>query len=103
MEAIDYKGRFFALGFRSTATTLLGLLSYPENRIDLQLAHIKKDPSRAPYDHTKYLSSRRMIMQGWADILDTLSQGDSLDALTRRFGPLSTRRTTLLRLVEREH
>ncbi len=103
LEAIGYKGRFSAHGFRSTATTLLGLLSYPENRIDLQLAHIKKDPSRAPYDHTKYLSSRRMIMQDWADILDTLAQGDSLDALTRRFGPLSTRRTTLLRLVEREH
>ena len=45
-------------GFRSTATTLLGLLSYPENRVDLQLAHIRRDSSRAPYDHTHYVSSR---------------------------------------------
>ncbi|HRK84933.1 MAG TPA: integrase arm-type DNA-binding domain-containing protein [Alcaligenes faecalis] len=103
LEALGYKNRFSAHGFRSTATTLLGLLSYPENRIDLQLAHIKKDPSRAPYDHAKYLSSRRVIMQDWADILDLLTQGDNLQTLTQQFGPLSTRRSALLQLVEREH
>lgn len=103
LDALGYKGRFSAHGFRSTATTLLGLLSYPENRIDLQLAHVKKDPSRAPYDHTRYLSSRRMIMQDWADILDELAQGGSLSELTRNFGPMSTRRSALLGIVEREH
>lgn len=103
LEALGYKNRFSAHGFRSTATTLLGLLSYPENRIDLQLAHVKKDPSRAPYDHAKYLSSRRVIMQDWADILDQLAQGGTLQALTQQFGPLSDRRSALLRLVEREH
>ncbi|WP_394065199.1 tyrosine-type recombinase/integrase [Alcaligenes sp. WGS1538] len=103
IDALGYQGRFSAHGFRSTATTLQGLLSYPENRIDLQLAHARKDPSRAPYDHTRYLSSRRLLMQDWADILDGLAHGHSLDDMTRRFGPMSTRRTELLSVVEREH
>ena len=35
LERMGYGGRFSSHGFRSTATTLLGLLSYPENRVDL--------------------------------------------------------------------
>ena len=104
LERMGYGGRFSAHGFRSTATTVLGLLSYPENRVDLQLAHSKrkKNSSRAPYDHAKYISSRRMIMQDWADILDALARGDSMDKVMQNFGPLSKRRTALLRVTERE-
>lgn len=102
LEALGYKGRFSAHGFRSTATTLLSLLSYPENRVDLQLAHIKNDSSRAPYDHTKYISSRRVIMQDWADILEGFADGASLEQITEQFGPLSKRRNALLGIVERE-
>lgn len=102
LERLGYGGRFSAHGFRSTATTLLGLLGYPENRVDLQLAHAKKDSSRAPYDHTKYISSRRLIMQDWADILDALAQGTTTSQITDVFGPMSERRTQLLRVIERE-
>ncbi|HLS41925.1 MAG TPA: integrase arm-type DNA-binding domain-containing protein [Paenalcaligenes sp.] len=103
IRALGYKGQFSTHGFRSTATTVLSLLSYPENRVDLQLAHTKKcNPSRAPYDHTKYISSRRVIMQDWADIWDALSEGQNLEAVTRQFGPLSKRRKALLSIVERE-
>lgn len=102
IAALGYKGLFSMHGFRSTATTLLGLLSYPENRVDLQLAHRQRDSSRAPYDHTRYVSSRRMLMQDWADILDAFSEGQSLADVTRQFGPLSKRRDALLRVVERE-
>lgn len=104
LERMGYLGRFSGHGFRSTATTLLGLLSYPENRVDLQLAHSKrkKDSSRAPYDHTKFLSSRKIIMQDWADILDALAHGDEMKKVMERFGPLSRRRTALLKVIERE-
>ncbi len=104
LERMGYLGRFSSHGFRSTATTLLGLLSFPENRVDLQLAHSKrrKDSSRAPYDHTKYIASRKIIMQNWADILDALARGDSMKKIMEAFGPLSKRRTALLRVIERE-
>ncbi|WP_193073118.1 tyrosine-type recombinase/integrase [Pseudomonas sp. FME51] len=104
LERMGYGGRFSSHGFRSTATTLLGLLSYPENRVDLQLAHSKrkKDSSRAPYDHTKYVASRTILMQDWADILDALARGAALSKIMEDFGPLSKRRRALLRTIERE-
>lgn len=104
LERMGYGGRFSAHGFRSTATTILTLLSYPENRVDLQLAHSKrkKDSSRAPYDHTKFVTSRRIIMQDWADILDALASKDSVEKITETFGPLSERRSLLLKVIERE-
>lgn len=102
LAALGYQRVFSTHGFRSTATTLLGLLGYPENRVDLQLAHIKNDASRAPYDHTKYISSRRMLMQDWADIWDDCVAGKNIVALTEKFGPMSDRRSALLRVVERE-
>lgn len=102
LAAQGYQGVFSTHGFRSTATTLLGLLGYPENRVDLQLAHIKNDASRAPYDHTKYISSRRMLMQDWADIWDDCVAGKNIVSLTEKFGPMSDRRSALLRVVERE-
>jgi len=102
LERLGYGGRFSAHGFRSTATTLLGLLGYPENRVDLQLAHARKDSSRAPYDHTKYISSRTIIMQHWADILGALGEGSTAAQLTTAFGPMSKRRAALLKVIERE-
>lgn len=104
LERMGYAGRFSGHGFRSTATTILGLLSYPENRVSLQLAHSKrkKDSSRAPYDHTKFIASRTMLMQGWADILDALAGGKLMKSLMKGFGPLSKRRAALLKVIERE-
>lgn len=99
---LGYGGRFSAHGFRATATTILGLLGYPDKQVDLQLAHTKKDTSRVPYDHSKFLGSRALVMQDWADILDALIGGTSLQHITQAFGPLSERRTALLRVTERE-
>jgi len=104
LKRMGYGGRFSSHGFRSTATTILGLLGYPEKRVDLQLAHSKKskDSSRAPYDHTKFVESRKVIMQDWADILDSLQAGKPVEGVTKAFGPMSKRRTALLRVIERE-
>lgn len=104
LKRMGYGGRFSSHGFRSTATTLLALLSYPDNRVDLQLAHSKesKDSSRAPYDHTKFMASRQLIMQDWADILDAMAAGESRAQIMEAFGPLSKRRRALLKVIERE-
>ena len=104
LERVGLGGLFCPRGYVLTATTILGLLGYPEKRVDLQLAHSKKnkDSSRAPYDHTKFVESRKVIMQDWADILDALKSEKSVEDVTRAFGPMSKRRTALLRVIERE-
>lgn len=99
---LGYGGRFSAHGFRATATTLLGLLGYPDKLVDLQLAHRRRDASRAPYDHARFVGSRTLLMQDWADILDALAAGGRYAQLSEAFGPLSERRTRMLGVIERE-
>lgn len=56
--------------FRATASTDLNEANYNSNWIELQLAHVKGDKIRATYDHAKWLSDRRVMMQDWANIVD---------------------------------
>jgi integrase len=59
-------------GFRSIATTLLNELGYPQDWIELQLAHKEKNAVRAAYNRAEHLDDRRRMMQEWADYLDSL-------------------------------
>ena len=56
--------------FRATASTDLNEANYNSNWIELQLAHVKGDKVKAAYDHAKWLSDRKKMMQDWADIVD---------------------------------
>jgi len=56
--------------FRATASTDLNEANYNSNWIELQLAHVKGDKVKATYDHAKWLSDRRKMMQDWADMVD---------------------------------
>lgn len=58
-------------GFRHTASTLLNELGYDENVVDRQLAHVREG-MKGVYNHAEFLSTRRTMMQDWADYLDKL-------------------------------
>lgn len=60
--------------FRATASTDLNEANYNSNWIELQLAHVKGDKVKATYDHAKWLNDRRIMMQDWADMVDSWSQ-----------------------------
>jgi integrase len=60
-----------AHGFRSIASTMLNELGWNPDAIELQLAH-KKSGVRGVYDRAVLLSERRIMMQAWADHLDSL-------------------------------
>lgn len=57
--------------FRATASTDLNELNFNSDWIELQLAHVKADKTRASYDHAKWLDGRREMLQKWADIVDS--------------------------------
>ncbi|MDR1039508.1 MAG: integrase arm-type DNA-binding domain-containing protein [Deltaproteobacteria bacterium] len=59
-------------GFRTTASTLLRELGYPEDLIDLQLAHRPLNAARRGFDPFDRFEERSRMMQGWADYLDSL-------------------------------
>lgn len=57
--------------FRATASTDLNSLNYESDWIEAQLAHADDNKTRASYNHAKYLSDRRKMMQDWANIVDS--------------------------------
>lgn len=59
-------------GFRSMASTLLNEAGYNRDAIERQLAHAERDSIRAAYNYAEHLPVRRIMMQEWADYLDSL-------------------------------
>jgi len=65
-------------GFRATARTLLDeVLNFRPDWIEQQLAHAVKDPLGRAYNRTNFLADRRIMMQTWADYLDTLKVAEA--------------------------
>lgn len=63
-------------GFRAMARTILDeVLQVRPDWIEHQLAHAVRDPNGRAYNRTAHLPERRMMMQRWADYLDTLKAG----------------------------
>jgi len=59
-------------GFRSMASTLLNEQGWNRDHIERQLAHTERNKIRAAYNYADYLPERRIMMQAWADYLDSL-------------------------------
>jgi integrase len=68
------KHEMTAHGFRAMASTLLNELGYRPDLIERQLAHGDTDKVRAVYNRAAYMEERRVMMQEWADYLDSLAE-----------------------------
>lgn len=87
----DTQNEHCAHGFRTTASTLLneerGTDAKPKwhpDVIELQLAHVDANNSRAAYNRAQYWPDRVRLMQHWADKLDHLRDGGQVVTLSRR-------------------
>lgn len=74
---------FSAHGFRGTASTILYEKEYRSEIIEKQLAHSEKNKSKAAYNHAQYLPARKIMMQEWADYVDTLRPIKALPPLIK--------------------
>lgn len=74
LRRVGYSGdEMTGHGFRAMAKTmLLEVLKMPDQYIELQLGHLVRDPNGGAYNRVKYLEDRKLMMQTWADYLDTL-------------------------------
>jgi integrase len=69
-------------GFRASAATLLEeMLGYDPKFINMQLAHLIKDPNGNAYRRAQFLEVRCEMMQVWADAIDKLREGEDADAV----------------------
>jgi integrase len=66
---------FSAHGFRATASTILNETGFRPDVIERQLAHAHRNKVRATYNQAEYLEERRTMMQQWADLADTFTNG----------------------------
>jgi integrase len=72
---MGYKGRMTGHGFRGVASTVLHEEGFDHAHIELQLAHQERNQVSASYNWATYLAERRLMMQWWADHLDTMRKG----------------------------
>jgi integrase len=87
----DTQNEHCSHGFRTTASTLLneercgdGKPVWHPDVIELQLAHVDANNSRAAYNRAQYWPDRVRLMQHWADQLDHLRDGARVVTLSRR-------------------
>jgi integrase len=87
----DTQKEHCAHGFRTTASTLLneergadGKPVWHPDVIELQLAHVDTDGSRANYNRAEYWGDRERLMQHWAGRLDKLRDGAQVVTLSRQ-------------------
>ena len=60
-------------GFRAMARTLLDeVLGERYDLIEMQLAHMVRDPNGRAYNRTVHLAERKRMMERWANYLDEL-------------------------------
>ncbi|MBV8656643.1 MAG: tyrosine-type recombinase/integrase [Burkholderiales bacterium] len=68
-------GKLTPHGLRGTASTILYESGYPEHVVEPQLAHKKRNKSRAAYDHAIHMPERRAMLQWWANYIDAQRTG----------------------------
>jgi integrase len=84
LRAIGYSGAEMSWhGFRALASTQLNELGWNDKWVEMQLAHSDHNKVRKVYNHAKYLSQRRVMMQSWADYVDAPRANSDIDVVNR--------------------
>lgn len=75
IKRLGYKGRMTGHGFRALAmSTIKQELGYRHEVVDRQLAHAPKSKIDKAYDRALFLDERKVMMQDWADYIDSISK-----------------------------
>lgn len=80
LKALGWAGKYSPHATRTTGSTCLNEMGFVGDWIERQLAHVEPNAVRRTYNHADYLSDRIVMMQKWADYLDTLQQAQASNA-----------------------
>ena len=73
IKRMGYQGRMTGHGFRALAmSTIKQELGYRHEVVDRQLAHAPRNKIDKAYDRALFLEDRKVMMQEWADYIDSL-------------------------------
>jgi integrase len=73
LQRIGFGGTMTMHGWRAIFSTQMHEQGWPHEHIELCLAHQRRNKVAASYDFATYLEPRRILMQAWADYLDSLA------------------------------
>lgn len=76
LRKLGFSRKLSPHGFRGTASTALNELGYESDWVEVQLAHVDSNRTRATYNHARYLIARADMLQAWADLLDKMENRD---------------------------
>jgi len=83
LKRMGYGGKMTGHGFRSLAKGILKTLKNDLTNIERQLAHASGEAYGEAYDRESFLEERRVMMQQYADYLDSVERGN---VITGNFG-----------------
>lgn len=72
LKALGWAGKYSPHATRTTGSTCLNEMGFVGDWIERQLAHVEPNAVRRTYNHADYLNDRVVMMQKWADYLDSL-------------------------------
>lgn len=76
LKRMGYSGKMTGHGFRSLAMGVIKeRLGYRHEVVDRQLSHASGDAYGEAYDRALFLDERKIMMQQYADYLDTVARG----------------------------
>jgi len=77
LKRMGYSGKMTGHGFRSLAMGVIKeRLGYRHEVVDRQLSHASGDAYGEAYDRAMFLDERKVMMQQYADYLETISKGN---------------------------
>ena len=71
LNVLGWGGTYSPHATRTSGSTRLNEMGYRPDAIEAQLAHADQNNVRRTYNHATYFEERRVMMQDWADHLDT--------------------------------
>lgn len=74
---MGYSGLATPHGLRATASTILNELGFRGEIIERQLAHVERNEVRRAYNHAEFIDDRRVMMQDWANFIDSVRKSKS--------------------------
>ena len=76
LKRMGFKGRLTAHGMRSIASTTLNEQGFDSELVEVSLAHIDKNTTRAAYNKADYLERRRVMMDWWSERVVLAAKGE---------------------------
>lgn len=74
LNVLGWGGTYSPHATRTTGSTRLNEMGYRPDAIEAQLAHADQNNVRRTYNHATYFDERRVMMQDWADHIETWKQ-----------------------------